>query len=393
MIFSFAGHALDTDRRVLTRGGQEVAIEPQVFDVLRVLVENAGAVVSKDHLIEAVWGGRIVSEASISSRINAARTAVGDSGKDQRVIRTVQRRGFELVAPVETGRHPETRETTELRQTIRYTSSPDGTNIAWSSAGRGEGLLYCWHHLSHLEKDWSSSLLAPGLWQLASGFRLVRYDVRGSGLSDPIRDGTTMDRHVEDLLAVADAAGLERFPIVALLQNTAVAIRFAARYPDRVSRLVLHNAYVRGRAIRENATEQPEHDPFIALLDSGGWGDPENPFMRAWATMVVPGASTKDTTELIRLIANAGSPHDALVQRDLIDRLDMTGDLANVSCPTLVIHARLCGIHPASEGRRVAAGIPDAEFLELDSASTVFFATDPVFDRLQEATLGFLADG
>mgnify|MGYP001815105133 CR=1 FL=1 len=391
MIFSFAGHVLDTDRRVLTRGGQDVAIEPQVFDVLRVLVENTGAVVSKDELIDAVWSGRIVSEASISSRINAARTAVGDTGKDQRVIRTVQRRGFELVAPVETGARP-VRETTELRQKIRYASSSDGTNIAWSSAGQGEDLLFCWHHLSHLEKDWSSDILAPGLRDLASRFRLVRYDVRGSGLSDPIRDGTTMDGHVDDLLAVADAAGLERFPIVALLQNTAVAIRFAARYPDRVSRLVLHNAYVRGRAIRENATEKPRHDPFIALLDSGGWGDPENPFMRAWATMVVPGASPEDTTELIELIANAGSPQDALVQRDLIDRLDMTGDLANVQCPTLVIHARLCGIHPVSEGRRVAAGIPDAEFLELDSASTVFFAADPVFERLQEATLAFLAE-
>ena len=308
------------------------------------------------------------------------------------MIRTVQRRGFELVAPVGTGSRQVGRVTEDLRQTIRYTRSADGTNIAWSSAGQGADLLYCWHHLSHLEKDWSSSILAPGLRDLACRYRLVRYDVRGAGLSDPIRDGTTMDGHVDDLLAVADAAGLERFPIVALLQNTAVAIRFAARYPDRVSRLVLHNAYVRGRAIRENATEKPSHDPFIALLDSGGWGDPENPFMRAWATMVVPGATPEDTTELIEVIANAGSPGDALVQRDLIDRLDMTGDLANVRCPTLVIHARLCGIHPVSEGRRVAAGIPDAEFLELDSASTVFFAADPVFDRLQEATLGFLAE-
>ena len=70
------------------------------------------------------------------------------------------------------------------------------------------------------------------------------------------------------MIAVADAAGLETFPVVAMLQNAAVAIRVAAKYPDRVSRMVLTNAYARGRAIRENAAEVPEHDPFIALLSS-----------------------------------------------------------------------------------------------------------------------------
>ena len=390
MIFSFAGHILDTDRRVLTKNGTAVSIEPQVFDVLRLLAENAGSVVSKDQLIEEVWDGRIVSEASISSRINAARTAVGDSGKEQAVIRTVQRRGFEMVAPVDAGAPAPKAEKPAIRQTIRYTQSADGKSIAWSSAGDGPPLLYCWHHLSHLEKDWTSGILSPGLRAMAERFRLVRFDVRGSGLSDPLGKDDPFDRHVDDLRAVADAAGIERFPIVAKLQSCAVAIRFAAQYPERVSRMVLHNSYARGRTIRENATELPEHDPFIALLDSGGWGNPDNPFMRAWATMVAPGASVEQTTELIELIANAGSTADALKQRDMIDSLDVTGDLAKVQCPTLVIHARLCGVHPVGEGRRVAAGIPGAEFLELDSANTVFFAGDPVFDRLQEATLEFL---
>jgi pimeloyl-ACP methyl ester carboxylesterase len=192
------------------------------------------------------------------------------------------------------------------------------------------------------------------------------------------------------MIAVADAAGLESFPVVAVLQSAAVAIRLAARHPDRVSRLVLHNAYARGRAIRGGAAEAPEHDPFIALLNSGGWGDATNGFMRAWMTMTLPSASFEETTEAIELIAHSGSTRDALVQRGLIDHLDVTDDLALVKCPTLVIHARLCPIHPVSEGRRVAAGIPDAEFLEIDSANAFPIASDPGFERQWAATLDFL---
>ncbi len=102
MQFFFTDHALDTDRRELHRGGEPVAIEPQVFDLLIYLVENRDRVVSKDDLIAAVWGGRAVSDSTLTSRINAARKAVGDSGEDQRLIRTVSRKGLRFVGEVRT---------------------------------------------------------------------------------------------------------------------------------------------------------------------------------------------------------------------------------------------------------------------------------------------------
>jgi DNA-binding winged helix-turn-helix (wHTH) protein/pimeloyl-ACP methyl ester carboxylesterase len=390
MIYSFHANNLDLKRHVLTRGGENIPVEPQVFDILHVLAENAGSLVTRDQLIDAVWQGRIVSEATISGRINAARTAVGDNGRDQRIIRTVPRRGFEMVAEVTVREEAGPPVLPELRQTIRYAASADGTNIAWSNAGEGAPVLYAWHHLSHLEMDWGSGLLRRGLKALAERHRLIRFDIRGSGLSDPIKPGDSLDEHVDDMIAVADAAGLDRFPVVATLQAAAVAIRLAARQPDRVSRLVLHNGYARGRATRENAPEASESDPFIALLRSGGWGDPDNGFMRAWATMVLPMASFDETTELIQLIAHACSTEDALLQRNLIDRLNVLDDLPNVRAPTLVIHTRMCAIHPVAEGRRVAAAIPGAEFLEVDSSNTFMIATDPAFDRVFGATLEFL---
>jgi TolB-like protein/Tfp pilus assembly protein PilF len=99
--FHFSNHVLDVDLRELTRGGESIAVEPQVFDLLVHLIENRDRVVTKDDLIETIWDGRIVSESTLTSRINAARRAVGDSGKDQAVIRTIARKGFRFVGDVQ----------------------------------------------------------------------------------------------------------------------------------------------------------------------------------------------------------------------------------------------------------------------------------------------------
>jgi TolB-like protein len=102
MQFIFADHTLDTDRRELSRESRLIAVEPQVFDLMVHLVQNRDRVVSKDDLIASVWGGRIVSDSTLTSRINAARKAVGDSGEDQKLIRTISRKGFRFVGIVST---------------------------------------------------------------------------------------------------------------------------------------------------------------------------------------------------------------------------------------------------------------------------------------------------
>ncbi len=396
MIYQFAGNVLNIDRHVFSHGGNEVAVEPQVFDILSLLAENAGTLVTKDELIEAVWGGRIVSEATISARINAARVAVGDNGKDQKVIRTVPRRGFEMVADVVVSETQEPSPKTKpparsIRQTIRYLTTEDGKSIAWSSAGEGPPLLFAWHQFSHLEMDWKNPFLEPSLQTLAQKFRVIRYDIRGSGLSDPISETDGVAEHAKDMLAVADAAGLISFPVIAVLQSTAFAICVAKLNPERISKLVLWSPYARGRAKREGAPPAVEHDPFFALLDSGGWGDPTNAFMRAWATMVLPGASYDETTEMILQIAHSGTTEAAIIQRRLIDNLDVTHDLSGVKCPVSILAPRLSAVHPVAEARRVAAGIPEAEFLELDSASTFLIPSDPEYGRMMETTLEFLS--
>src|SRR5262249_53341416 len=114
LLVLFGSYVLDTDRRELKRGGELVPIEPQVFDLLVYLVENRDRVVSKDDLIAAVWRGRIVSESTLTSRINAARKAVGDSGEQQKVIRTIARKGFRFVGQTRAPASPEPQATLTL---------------------------------------------------------------------------------------------------------------------------------------------------------------------------------------------------------------------------------------------------------------------------------------
>ena len=126
MRFRFADYVLDTDRRELTRGSERAQIGPQVFDLLVHLVENRERVVSKDDMLEAVWSGRIVSESTLTSHINAVRKAIGDNGEDQRLIRTVARKGFRFVGEIEEEqlRPSRWRERQTMRRIRRNQSAP-----------------------------------------------------------------------------------------------------------------------------------------------------------------------------------------------------------------------------------------------------------------------------
>ncbi|NOX72979.1 MAG: hypothetical protein GXP03_04950 [Alphaproteobacteria bacterium] len=162
MRYSFANCILNSDNHQLTRDGHEIPIEPQVFDLLHLLVTNAGQLITKDLMMETVWQGRIVSEATVSARINAARKAVGDNGKDQAIIKTVSRRGLKLVVSVDAdGKSPEPNVQKPARQTIKYTTSKDGTAIAYATSGSGPPLLRAGHNLTHLELDWASNIWPP----------------------------------------------------------------------------------------------------------------------------------------------------------------------------------------------------------------------------------------
>lgn len=391
MKYSFAGCVLDAESYSLARNGQPVAVEPQVFDLLTLLARNAGRLVTKDQIVEEIWNGRIVSEATISARVNAARTAVGDNGKDQKIIRTVTRRGLELVVPVTATDADEPKpQSPDAPQTVRFTRSPDDARIAYAVSGSGPPLLRAGHFLTHLEKDWRSPVWRPYLEALGARYTLVRYDQRGTGLSEAELTNVSVESYASDLLAVADATGLERFPIVASSQGAPVAIRVAATHPDRISRLVLYGGFAQGRAHRDPDFGEAETDALLTMIRSG-WGNPKSAFMTAFTTLFCPGASRAELDNLVEIQLASASPENAARIRAEIDHIDVSNDLEKVRAPTLVIHASNDSVHPVSQGRLIAATIQGAEFLQVESDNHIYLPSDPAWKTIVDAQLEFLA--
>src|SRR4051812_43768746 len=196
---------LDTERRELCRGLAPVPVQPQVFDLLVYLIENRGRVVSKDDLLLAVWNGRIVSESSLISRINAARRAIGDDGDQQRLIRTIPRKGVRFVGTVREEGVPDEGPGQAARvphPQMTFCRTPDGVCLAVAAAGEGLPLVRAAHWITQIEAEWHNPLTAPLLHHLASRNRFVRYDTRGTGLSDRNVSEISFARSCDDLEAV-----------------------------------------------------------------------------------------------------------------------------------------------------------------------------------------------
>jgi TolB-like protein len=152
MIYRFEDCSLDTDRRELRRGDTRVELEPQVFDLLEFLIRTRDRVASRDDVLEAVWKGRIVSESTLSSRINAARTAVGDDGTSQHLIRTLPRKGFRFVGEVQTE-----------QQTSPQAPPPTATEEIRANASLAEGPSIAVLPFTNMSGDAESDYFADGM--------------------------------------------------------------------------------------------------------------------------------------------------------------------------------------------------------------------------------------
>jgi len=408
MIFRFAGCELNTSQRALLRDGRPVAVEPQVLDLIAHLAANHERVVSKDELIDAVWQGRAISDSTLTSRVNAARRALGDDGRRQAVVATLQRRGFRLVAPVEReddvvdanpaeatgdagGSHRTRPVPSTVVQDIRFCRAGDGTMLAYAWSGAGFPLVKTGHILTHLEHDRASPVWAPTIQRLADGRRLLRYDSRGNGLSDWSPASLTFEDFVDDLQTVVTAAGIDRFDLFGLSQGAAVAIAYAARYPERVRRIVIAGGYARGRRRRGSADEAAKAEALLTLMRQG-WGEPGSAFHRMFSALYLPVGTAEEAAWFADLQRLSTSPEAAARIRDACDRIDISGMLGRVRAPTLVMHAARDAVVPFAEGRLIAAGIPDARFMTLDSDNHVILPHEPAWAAMVEAIDAFLTE-
>ena len=298
-VFRFEGYELEPAARELRNESGPVHVEQQVFDVLCHLAEHRDRVVPKTELLDEVWGDRFVSESALTSRIKSARQAVGDSGDRQRVIKTIHGVGYRFVADVDVIRTTATPQVVRPIWIceIRFVDVAGGVSLAVAETGEGPYLVKTATWLTQVDKDTDYSPVW-GHWvrALSRRYRYVRYDPRGCGLSDRDlagQDLTNLDLWIDDLRRVIDDLGQERVALLGISQGGPVAIGFAARYPERVSHLILYGTYARGMKRRGDPVQSEEAGLQVDLARVG-WGTRNDTFREIFARQFVPGAQSDE---------------------------------------------------------------------------------------------------
>ncbi|HEY5946882.1 MAG TPA: alpha/beta fold hydrolase [Kofleriaceae bacterium] len=276
------------------------------------------------------------------------------------------------------------------KQTIRMLQTRDGVSIAWASVGSGAPLVKASNWLTHLEYDWDSPVWQHWTRFFAEHFHYVRYDERGCGMSQWDVEDVANEHWVDDLTAVI-AAAVPTGPVTLLgiSQGGATAIRYAIEHPERVSHLILCGAFAQGVAKRGDIEAEKRYRA-IHELTRQGWGRDNPVYRQLFTSRFIPGATNEQIqwwNDLCRRTASPEQAYRLLEARLTVDVVDL---LPRVSVPTLVLHARRDEITPFSQGQLLASAIPNARFVELDSANHVLLESEPAWQRFKDEVLAFL---
>lgn len=278
----------------------------------------------------------------------------------------------------------------DARQSIRFCSAHDGVRIAYATSGRGPPLVKAANWLSHLEYDWESPVWRPLLDALSRDHTLIRYDERGCGLSDWNVDDLSFDAWVHDLETVADAAGVDRFPLLGISQGASIAVAYAVRHPERVTHLVLHGGYTRGRLKRARSEQQRDEAEMMIRLAEIGWGRENPAFRQFFTTQFIPDGTPEQHRWWNELVRITTSPQNAARIMRRFGEIDVADLLPRVGCPTLVLHATRDARVPFDEGRMLAGLIPGARFVPVESNNHVLLDSEPGWRRWLDEVRAFL---
>ncbi|KZE35476.1 alpha/beta fold hydrolase [Chelatococcus daeguensis] len=327
------------------------------------------------------------------------RTDIRRLGEAVRRIAMVQPRppaGEGEAAPVEAREEREAEPqgpaaATPLAQEIRRCATPDGVRLAYAMSGQGPPLVRAAHWMSHLERDWDSPVWKHWMEGLSANFRLVRYDQRGNGLSDRDPADLTFEAMIADLESIIDAAGLRRVFLLGISHGCATSIAYAARHPERVAGMVLYGGFSQGWRRRGDPREVARREAMSALMREG-WGQDDPVFRQMFTSMFIPEATPEQKDWYNELQRDTVSPEVAHRIFEEGGEIDVTDLLPRIRVPTLVMHATRDAVIPFEHGKALAASMPGARFLALDSANHVLLAHEPAFATFLEETRRFLAD-
>lgn len=264
-----------------------------------------------------------------------------------------------------------------MRPPIRFCTSADGTRIAYAVEGAGPPLVRTPFYLTNVELDWSCRAWKPYLEEYTRQWTLVRFDLRGFGLSDWEVPEQSLEAWVRDMEAVIDAAGLEQFSVIGSCHGGAIAIEYAARHPERVSRLVIYGGYARGRARR--GPVDAEVSATAARMVQQGWGSVNHAFRHVWGRVFQPTSTLEQQRDLAELQYRSSTGENAVRLLNAAAQIDVRASAAKLKCPTLILHTTRNLALPFEEGRVLASLIPGARLVALESDNHLLTDLEPAW--------------
>ena len=276
-----------------------------------------------------------------------------------------------------------------MQQSIRYLKTSDGVRIAWAVSGQGPPLVKAANWLSHLNYDLESPVWRHWIEFLSGRYQLIRYDERGCGLTDWEVSDLSVARWGEDLESVVEASNPgEPFVLLGVSQGAAAAVSYVVRHPERVSRLILYGGYALGWAHREDSEGLRRYRAIIELARLG-WGKDNPVFRQLFTGLFIPGGTPEQLEWFNELCRRTTTPEVAMQLLKARAEVDVRELLRSVQVPTLVVHALHDEVVPFVNGKLLAAEIPNAEFVQLDSRNHILLEGEPAWTRFKDTVLAF----
>ena len=275
-------------------------------------------------------------------------------------------------------------------QKIGFCTTADGVRICYATVGEGPPLVKAPNWLTHLEFEWQRPIWSHWWVELAAHHTLIRFDQRGSGLSDRNVDNLSFDAWVSDLEAVVEALQLEHFVLLGISQGGPVAIEYTARHPETVDKLLLYGAYSRGFLKRGGSIA--EHEARVTLTRHG-WGRDDPTYRQIFTSGFMPGATAEQANWFNELQRVSTSPENAAEVQNTLAYIDVLHRLPEITAPTLVLHAVGDRRVPYEQGRQISSLIAGAKLVDLDSNNHLLIESEPAWKTCQAAVREFLGVG
>ncbi|PWJ10038.1 alpha/beta fold hydrolase [Jannaschia seohaensis] len=368
---------------LVSSDGRRIDLRPQAMDVLRLLAEAEGAVVSKDEILSAVWPDIATGEESLYQCISDIRRALDDAQRT--ILRTVPRKGYHLALP---GARPVPGPRPPTPEPIRFAQSADA-RLAWTAIGQGTPILKAPSWISNIESEATSLIFGPFYARLAERARIVYFDQRGSSHSSRRVTDWSVDAMVDDMARIADTAGLDRFFLFGPSQGGAFALAFAARFPERVLGIIARGAFATGWKVHGDEVQRRRYEVSKAMI-SAGWNEPNPEYRRFFTGLLIPDAPPEMAREMDAIQARAVEADVQLANVELQSSLDVHHLLDAVTCPVLLLHSSGDLAVPAERAVELASALPSCELRLLDGNNHIPVPGTAGFEQFMDAIDDFL---